>query len=236
MDDKNAYVNYLKVVNGAIIYTNTVELTKNLNDNKKQLMSFSILNMREKYNSIAGEIILPFNVLGLGENIKITVPQKGDKKKLLELSEKNVKYFLLQKQKDEINKLNRKSPAERILKTLQKDLQMDEIPFHIECFDISNIQGTNPAASCVVFKNAKPFKKDYRHFKIKTVEGPDDFASMEEIISNLVKYSDDPLVSVFKGKEKEAPGWFRGLFFSTQDFHRSKCHHAKAVSYTLTTT
>jgi excinuclease ABC subunit C len=182
MDPKNAYVNYLKVINGAIIYTNTFELTQNLNDNKKQLLSIAILNMREKYNSISQELVLPFRISGLGDEIKITVPKRGDKKKLLELSEKNVKYFLLQKQKEEMNKLNKKSPAERILKTLQNDLQMDVVPFHLECFDNSNIQGSNPTASCVVFKNAKPSKKDYRHFTIKTVEGPDDFASMEEII------------------------------------------------------
>ncbi|MDA9301200.1 helix-hairpin-helix domain-containing protein, partial [bacterium] len=114
--------------------------------------------------------------------VLITIPKRGDKRHVIELSEKNVKYFLFQKKREALNKIKRQTPAERILKTLQSDLQMDKIPFHIECFDNSNIQGTNPVASCVVFKNAKPSKRDYRKFNIKTVIGPDDFASMEEVV------------------------------------------------------
>ncbi len=181
-DEKNAYVNYLKVVNGALINTHTLEMTKNLNDNEKELLAYAIPNLREKFNSIAEEIILPFNVPLLDETLKITLPKRGDKRKLLELSEKNVKYYLLQKKKQAIAKQNKQPAEERILRTLQEDLQMDELPLHIECFDNSNMQGSYPVSSCVVFRNAKPAKKDYRHYNVKTVEGPNDFASMEEVV------------------------------------------------------
>lgn len=186
-DEKSAYVNYLKVVNGAIINTYTQEMIKNLDDDEKDLLSFVIPKLREKFNSITEEIVLPFKVKLLNDNLKITIPKIGDKKKLLDLSEKNVKYFLLQKQKEEISKQKKQTSAERILRTLQKDLQMDVIPLHLECFDNSNIQGTNPVASCVVFKNAKPAKRDYRHYHIKTVVGSDDFASMEEVVYRRYK-------------------------------------------------
>ena len=119
--------------------------------------------------------------------IEVTIPQRGDKKKLLDLSSKNIKYFILQKKKLEISQIRRQTPAERILKTLQSDLNMDEVPIHLECFDNSNLQGAQPVASCVVFKNARPSKKDYRKFNIKTVEGPNDFASMEEIVYRRYK-------------------------------------------------
>jgi len=182
-DETSAYVNYIKVVNGAIINTFTMEMVKNLNEEEYDLLSFCIPEMRERFNSSAPEIICPMEVLHPYEDdVILTVPQRGEKKKLLELSEKNVFYYLMQKKKDEINKIKKVTSSERILKTLQSDLQMKELPMHIECFDNSNIQGTNPVASCVVFKNAKPSKKDYRKFNIKTVEGPDDFASMTEVV------------------------------------------------------
>ncbi len=180
-DDRKAYINYLKVINGSIINTSDIELEKNLNTDREYLLSYAILELREKYNSIAPEIIVPFNIDYL-DDVSVTVPKIGDKKKLMDLAEKNLKYALFQKKKQELNKIKKKTPTERILKTMQSDLNMDEVPFHIECFDNSNIQGTNPTASCVVFKNAKPAKRDYRHFKIKTVVGPDDFASMEEVV------------------------------------------------------
>ncbi len=186
-DEKQAYVSYLKIVNGSIIHTYILEMTKNLNDVEKDLLSYAITDLREKFSSNAEELILPFRVKLTEQDLKTTVPKIGDKKKLLELSEKNVKYFLLQKQKQQINKLNKQGSAERILQTLKNDLQMEEVPFHIECFDNSNIQGAYPVASCVVFRNAKPAKKDYRHFNIKTVEGPDDFASMEEVVFRRYK-------------------------------------------------
>ena len=181
-----AYVNYLKVVNGAIMNTYTLEMTKNLNDNDNQLLSYAIMELREKFNSITSEIVLAERIK-LPEDLEITVPKIGDKKKLLDLSKKNVTYYLLQQKKEAINNIKKQTSSERILKTLQKDLQLKEVPFHIECFDNSNIQGAFPVSSCVVFKNAKPSKKDYRHFNIKTVEGPNDFASMEEVVHRRYK-------------------------------------------------
>jgi excinuclease ABC subunit C len=196
MDDKTAYVNYIKIVHGSIIHTETAEITKNLTDSKQDILRYAISELREKYRSIAPEVILPFRMTLLDPEIKITIPKIGDKKQLLEMSEKNTKYYLLQKKKQEVSQTNKQSSAERILKTMQQDLQMEEIPFHIECFDNSNLQGNQPVASCVVFKNAKPSKKDYRHFNIKTVQGINDFASMEEIVyrrySRLEK-EDEPL-------------------------------------------
>lgn len=180
--EKEAYVNYLKVINGAIIHTHTQEMVKNLDEDEADLLAFAIPELRERFQSIAPEIIVPFPVVLADAAAQLTIPKIGDKRKLLELSEKNVRFHLLQRQKEEVSKAKRQTPAERILRTLQQDLQMKDLPLHIECFDNSNIQGTNPASACVVFKNARPSKKDYRHFKIKTVEGPDDFASMEEVV------------------------------------------------------
>ncbi len=181
LDEKKAYTNYLKVVNGVLINTDYMELEQNLNTDQESLMLFAIQRFREKFNSIAPEIIVPFE-LTFVNGVTVTIPQRGDKKDLLDLAEKNLKYAIIQSKKQDLKKIRKQTPAERILKTIQSDLNMDDVPFHIECFDNSNIQGTNPTASCVVFKNAKPAKKDYRHFKIKTVEGPDDFASMEEVV------------------------------------------------------
>ena len=181
-DQKRAYVGYLKVMNGAIIHTYTLEMVKNLDVDEAQLLSLAIQNLREKFFSESPEIVVPFEIQLPSSEIKITRPQRGDKRKLLELAEKNVKHFLFQKQQQELNHNRRKTSAERILKTLQSDLSMEKVPFHIECFDNSNIQGAHPVASCVVFKNARPSKKDYRKFNIKTVTGPDDFSSMEEVI------------------------------------------------------
>ena len=182
-DEKEAYVNYIKVVNGAIIHTHTQELVQNLDDDDEDaLLAYTIPRLREKFNSIAGELILDRELVIPGEEVQVTVPKIGDKRKLLDLSQKNVRYYLLQKKKQAASRTQRQTSAERILKTLQQDLQMSEVPFHIECFDNSNMQGSFPVSSCVVFKNAKPSKKDYRHFNIKTVVGPDDFASMEEVV------------------------------------------------------
>lgn len=181
-DEKKAYVNFLKVVNGAIMNTHTLELTKNLDDDEGKLLAFAIDELRTKFNSITKEIILPFEVSLLEEGIEITIPKIGDKKKLLDLSEKNVKYFLMQQKKQELANLKKETSTERILKTIKEDLQMEELPFHIECFDNSNMQGSFPVSSCVVFKNGKPAKREYRHFNIKTVDGPNDFASMEEVV------------------------------------------------------
>lgn len=186
-DEKQAYVNYVKVVNGAIINTLTEELVKNLDQDEKDILEFAIPALRERFNSIAPEVLVPFRVdLPEGE-FKVIVPKIGDKRKLVELSEKNVVYYKLQQQREQATYERKQTPAERILRTLQDDLQMSEVPLHIECFDNSNIQGAHPVSSCVVFKNAKPSKKDYRHFNVKTVEGPNDFASMEEVVYRRYK-------------------------------------------------
>ncbi len=182
-NEKEAYVNYLKIVNGAIIHTHMQELDKNLDDeDDKELLAFTIPIIREKFNSIAPEIFLEERIDLPEVEAEVVIPKIGDKKKVVDLSRKNVRYFLLQKQKETASKTRRQTSAERILTTLKKDLQMEALPMHLECFDNSNIQGSNPVASCVVFKNAKPSKKDYRHYNIKTVEGPNDFASMEEVV------------------------------------------------------
>lgn len=186
-DDKEAFVNYLKVVNGAIMNTYTLTLTKNLDDEPETLLTYAVGMLQEKFHSITPEIIVPFPIAIPDENMTVTVPKIGDKKKLLELSEKNVQYHLLQKRKDEMNRAGKQTPAERILRTLQQDLNMEAVPIHLECFDNSNIHGTNPVSSCVVFKNAKPSKRDYRHYNVKTVEGPNDFASMEEVVYRRYK-------------------------------------------------
>lgn len=182
VDENEAYLNYIKIVNGAIIHTNTQEITMNLDDDAESLLTYSIPILRDRYNSVAKEILLEEPIDLPGVEAEVVVPKIGDKRKLLDLSVKNAKYMLLQKKKQRINNANKQTPSERILRTLQRDLQLDELPLHIECFDNSNIQGTNPASACVVFKNAKPSKKDYRHYNIKTVEGPDDFASMTEVV------------------------------------------------------
>lgn len=180
-DDESAYVNFLKVVNGAIIQAHTIELKKKLDESLPELLSLAIGEIRERLHSTSREIIVPLKPDTDFENIKFVIPQIGDKKKLLELSERNVKYYRLEKLKQQSIR-KKETREERILNTMQKDLQLKDKPRHIECFDNSNIQGNFAVAACVVFKNAKPSKKDYRHFNIKTVVGPDDFASMEEIL------------------------------------------------------
>jgi excinuclease ABC subunit C len=181
-DEKEAYINYLRVVNGAVIHTHTQEVQINLEEEEKDILAYAIPLIRERFNSTAPELIVPYELVLADQNLQVVVPKIGDKRKLLELSLKNVQYYRAQKRRDETTKTKRQSPAERILRTLQADLQMKEIPMHIECFDNSNIQGSNPVSSCVVFKNAKPSKADYRHFKVKTVEGPNDFATMTEVV------------------------------------------------------
>ncbi len=186
-DEKMAYVNYLKVVNGAIIHTYTLELTKNMDEDEDSMLAFAMPYLRDKFLSENKEILLPFELKFADPSVTVIVPKIGDKRKLVELSEQNARFAVLQRQKQEILKSQKQTSAERILKTLQSDLQMEDVPFHIECFDNSNLGGTNPVAACVVFKNAKPSKKDYRHYNIKTVEGPNDFASMEEVVYRRYK-------------------------------------------------
>jgi len=188
-DDDFAYVNYLKVVDGAVINVHTTEFKKKLNETDNEILPSAIIEIINKQQSgfeEIKEIILPFNSDYNFFNIKITVPKIGDKLKLIELSQRNAKYFRLDKIKQR-TLVDSDRHKKRILNTMKKDLQMNELPVHLECFDNSNIQGAYPVASCVVFKNAKPSKKDYRKFNIKTVEGPDDFASMEEVIYRRYK-------------------------------------------------
>lgn len=188
-DEKFAYVNYLKVVNGAVINVHTIELIKKLNEPDKEILSYAILEIisgkQSGFDEIS-ELILPFELVLPGNKIKISVPKIGDKLKLLQLSQRNAKYFRFDKIKQRtLTSADRHSS--RILNTMKTDLKMKELPVHIECFDNSNIQGTNPVAACVVFKNTKPAKKEYRKFNIKTVEGPDDYASMEEVVYRRYK-------------------------------------------------
>jgi excinuclease ABC subunit C len=177
--EKAAYVNFIKVSNGSIIQSHTVEIKKRLDETKETLLAFAITDIRDKVHSNAEEILLPIEIDYPVK--KVTVPQRGDKKKLLELSERNAKYFALARKK-QMDKANPQERVDRLMETMQKDLRLKEPPIHIEGFDNSNIQGTNPVAACVVFKNGKPAKREYRKYNIKTVTGPDDFGSMTEII------------------------------------------------------
>ena len=186
-DAAAGYVNYLRVVDGAIIQGHTLELKKKLEESDEELLLSGIVELRTRFESRCKEIIVPFRPeMNLGEEAKWLVPQRGDKKNLLELSSRNATYYMLELHK-QLAAVDPERNTKRILTQLQKDLHMQDLPEHIECFDNSNLQGTHPVAACVVFKNAKPSKKDYRHFNIKTVEGPDDYASMEEVVYRRYK-------------------------------------------------
>ncbi|MCY1721879.1 excinuclease ABC subunit UvrC [Prolixibacteraceae bacterium Z1-6] len=185
-DENFAFINYLKIIKGAIIQTFTLEIKKVLDETPEELLLAGIVDIRQKIFSNAKEILVPLKLEDVIENVVFKVPKRGEKKELLELSQRNAKYFRLEKEKQAVMK-NPKVRTERILNTLKTDLQLKQLPVHIECFDNSNLQGTEPVAACVVFKNAKPLKKEYRHFNIKTVEGPNDFASMEEVVYRRYK-------------------------------------------------
>lgn len=193
-DETHAFVNYLEVVQGAIIRSHTIEIKKKLNETAEQLLEYAITAIKEKYPSISKVIYLPFEVL-VPKELKVVLPKTGDKKRLIELSKRNAIFY----RKDVMTQLQLVNPdkhVDRVMAQMKKDLRLSEEPRHIECFDNSNIQGTNPVAACVVFKNGKPSKKDYRQFKIKTVQGPDDFASMEEAVLRRYKrllQEDQPL-------------------------------------------
>lgn len=180
-DEKFAFINYLKVVKGAIIQTFTLEIRKVLDETPEELLLSGIVEIRQRIFSNSREILVPIKLDFNLENVTFKIPQKGEKKELLELSQRNAKYFRLEKEKHAVLK-NPNIRLEQLLSTMKKDLQLSEDPVHIECFDNSNLQGTNPVAACVVFKNTKPNVKEYRHYNIKTVEGPNDFASMEEVV------------------------------------------------------
>lgn len=184
-DETMAYVNFLQISHGAIIRSYTLELKKKLEETDEELLELAVVELRERFHLTSKELILPFE-LDFGDNSKVTVPQLGDKKQILELSQRNAKYHRLEQLK-QIQIVDPERHTNRIMAQMQKDLRLSVEPRHIECFDNSNIQGTNPVAACVVFKDGKPSKKDYRHFNIKTVVGPDDFASMEEVVYRRYK-------------------------------------------------
>lgn len=180
-NERSAYINFMHIGNGAIVQAYTFEYKKRLDETREELLSLGIIEMRERFKSTAREIIVPFDPDMELANVSFTVPQRGDKKKLLELSEMNVKQFKVDRLK-QAEKLNPEQRSTRILKEVQDALHLPKLPMHIECFDNSNIQGSDAVAACVVFKMAKPSKKDYRKYIIKTVVGPDDYASMKEVV------------------------------------------------------
>ncbi len=180
-DENSGFVNYLKVIDGAIVQTHTVELKKKLDETAEELLTIAIVDMRQRFNSSSHEIIIPFAIEIDLPKVELTVPQRGDKKQLLDLSERNAKYYKLDKQKQK-DLVDPERHTKRILNQMMKDLRLNQLPEYIECFDNSNIQGSYPVSAMVVFRNARPEKKEYRHFNIKSVEGPNDFASMEEVI------------------------------------------------------
>ena len=179
--ENSAYINFMHIGNGAIVQAYTFEYKKRLEETREELLGLGIVEMRNRFKSTAREIIVPFELdIQLG-NIVVTVPQRGDKKKLLDLSEMNAKQFKIDRLK-QAEKLNPEQRNTRILKEIQEALRLEKLPAHIECFDNSNIQGSDPVAACVVFKMGKPSKQDYRKYNIKTVVGPDDYASMKEVV------------------------------------------------------
>ncbi len=183
---ESAYVNYLKIINGAIMQSHSIELKRNLEETPEELLGYAIADIRIRFASRAKEIVVPFDPDFKLDNAKYLIPKKSDKLKLLQLSERNCKEFALTRQMATENQ-KAASSVQRILSTLKVDFRLSNLPIHIECFDNSNLQGTNPVAACVVFKNAKPAKREYRHFNIKTVEGANDFASMYEVVYRRYK-------------------------------------------------
>ncbi len=184
-DETHGYANFFKIMNGAIIQSYTTEIKKKLEETDKELLELFIIETRQRFNSLSREIYVPFKV-DVGDAMKVVVPKLGDKKRIIDLSIRNAKYYR-QEQFKQIKIVDPDRHVKRIMAQMQKDLRLHVEPRHIECFDNSNIQGTNPASACVVFKDGKPSKKDYRHYNIKTVEGPDDFASMEEVVFRRYK-------------------------------------------------
>ena len=184
-DETAAFVNFLEISHGSIVRSYTLEIKKKLDESDLELLELGIIELRERFQLLSREIIVPFDVQ-VGENIRITIPQLGDKKQILDLSIRNAKFYRIEQLK-QLQIVDPERHVNRIMAQMQKDLRLSVEPRHIECFDNSNIQGTNPVAACVVFKDGKPSKKDYRHFNIKTVVGPDDFASMEEVVYRRYK-------------------------------------------------
>ena len=185
-DDEFGYVNFLKVVNGAIVQSHTIELKKRLDESDAQLLEMAVTEIRQRFESGAMEVIIPIKLQTRLPDVKYTIPQRGDKKKLLELSERNAKYYRLEKLRQK-ELVDPRRHTLRVLERMQKDMGLPKMPEHIECFDNSNTQGSYPVAAMVVFRDAKPSRKEYRHYNIKTVEGPDDYASMTEVVYRRYK-------------------------------------------------
>ncbi len=185
-EEDSAFVNFLRIMNGSIIQGHTLEIKKKLDESPEELLEIAIADLRTKFNSDANEIIVPFEIPTPLEGVTFTIPKIGDKRHLLSLSESNVRNYIRERDL-QLEKQNPENKVLRLMEKMQKDLRLTELPRHIECFDNSNIQGAYPVAAMSVFKNGSPSKKDYRHFNIKTVEGPDDFASMEEVIYRRYK-------------------------------------------------
>ncbi|ALM49371.1 excinuclease ABC subunit C [Flavobacterium psychrophilum] len=179
-DESMAYVNFIQVSHGAIIRSHTMEIKKKLDEPDEEILELAVVELRDRFKLMSKEILVPFPI-SVGENITVTVPKLGDKKQILDLSERNARFFRMDQLK-QIKIVDPDRHTNRIMAQMKADLRLPEEPRHIECFDNSNIQGTNPVSACVVFKDGKASKKDYRHFNIKTVVGPDDFASMEEVV------------------------------------------------------
>lgn len=202
-DKDNAFVNFMHVVNGAIVNTHTLTIKKSLNEDASSLLGIGIAELSKKFGTQSKNVLVPFLPDFIDDELNYLIPKRGDKKKLLELSDRNARFFQMDFNKKLLITDPNKS-VNRILETIKKDFRLKKLPTHIECFDNSNIQGTNAVAACVVFKNGKPSKKDYRHFNIKTVEGPDDFASMEEVVFRrykrlLMEKADLPQLIVIDG-------------------------------------
>ena len=185
-EEDSAFVNFLRIMNGSIVQGHTLEIKKKLDESPEELLEIAIADLRTKFNSDAKEIIVPFEVPTMMEGVTFTIPKIGEKRHLLSLSESNVRNYIRERDL-QLEKQNPENKVLRLMEKMQKDLRLTELPRHIECFDNSNIQGAYPVAAMSVFKNGQPSKKDYRHFNIKTVEGPDDFASMEEVIYRRYK-------------------------------------------------
>ena len=213
-DQAFAYVNFLQLSHGSIVRSHTMEIKKKLDEHDRELLQLAIIDIRERFNSQSGELYVPFQVM-VSPKLKVTVPKLGDKKKILELSERNAKFFRQERFK-QIKIIDPDRHSARIMGQLQKDLRLSAEPVHIECFDNSNIQGSNPVAACVVFRNGKPSKKEYRHYNIKTVSGPDDFASMEEVVFRRYKRllnegSDLPQLVVIDGGKGQLSAALKSL-------------------------
>jgi excinuclease ABC subunit C len=189
-DDFYAFVNYFRVANGMIIQTHTVEIKKKLDEQPQELLAYAIAEIRETFHSNALELIVPFDPEIDDERLQFTVPKAGEKKKLLDLSYKNA-FYAKKEKLEQYDKLNPEAKTDRLLTVMKNDLRLTELPYHIECFDNSNFQGKYPVSAMTVFKNGKPSKKDYRHFNVRTVEGPDDFATMREVIYRRYKRAVD---------------------------------------------